>query len=127
MGHATVLNISKCFNKMIRKNGTTIKEVVDELERTKQEVYASEGAYGERYMLSLACDDVVYWLYHEHRAIEPMMMNAKQKKIYKQWLAEESESWDCGDDGNSGEYGIFDSIKWKALKKRLPLLSEVTH
>jgi hypothetical protein len=41
-----------------------------------------------------------------------------QKRILKQMERGEDADWDCGDDGKSGEYGIYDSIPWWPMKRR---------
>jgi hypothetical protein len=122
MGHARVDNISRCFNRMVkREGGATIREVVDELERTKQALHAGEGDLDDRCMLSLGVEVIVEQLLNS-TSIEPVDLTRRQKSLLKQWRMHDSDEWDCGDDGESGEYGILDSIRWRALKKRLPVI-----
>ncbi len=124
MGHANITNISKVVNRRL-KNGTTITECVDELEATNQAVHASEGLIRERYMLAYMCEEIVSLLL-EHKLIKPTKLTAEQKKILKGWGSEEMWDWDCGD-GDAGEYGILDSIKWTTHRKRLPILRDFTN
>jgi hypothetical protein len=136
MGHANTTNISRCFNRMASKagsRGVTIREVVNELERTKQTVHAGEGEYSDRYMLSIAVEEVVTWL-RSHAArnplLEPAGLSRKQKAILDAWDYDPGgdkgvSNWDCGDDGEGGEYGALDSIRWVAQRKRLPVLNYV--
>lgn len=122
MGHANLENISKIFNKMVKRpDGATIREVVDFLEASCEKVHASEGDYEERFMLSDSCEEIAAWL-REGGAIEPTMLTKEQKPIFDQWLEGDIGSWDNGKDGEGGEYGILDSVRWKANKKALPIL-----
>lgn len=128
MGHARVDNISRCFNRLIRAKGKlTIRECVDELERTEQKVHASEGQLSERYMLALMAEQIVSVLY-DRRAIEPLEMTRAQKRLFKQWSDPDGDGtsdWDSGEDGNGGKYALFDSIKWGPLKTRLPVIQNI--
>jgi hypothetical protein len=126
MGHANVSNISAFVNKALKHGPISIKEIVDQLVAKKQTVHASEGEYAEPHMLSQACSDVMLFL-KENKAVEAVPETEKQRKILRAWNTDAVLNWDCGDDGSGGEYGIFDSIKWKALKSRLPRLASVTH
>ena len=127
MGHANLTNISKVVNRRL-KNSTTITECVDELEATNQGVHASEGIIKERYMLAVMCEEVVSLLL-DHDLIKPAKLSNEQKSILKTWRDPESDifNWDCGDDGDSGEYGILDSIKWTTDRKRLPIIKYFTN
>jgi hypothetical protein len=131
MGHATVTNIAQVVNRRLKlEGGTSIRECVKELTAKGEKLAASECYYTEDYMLAFACGDVIEWLYSHKRLIEPMSMTEKQQRIFKEWTDDEGmgvSNWDCGDDGNGGEYGIFDSIRWKTERKRLPVLNYVTH
>ncbi len=124
MGHANTENISRVFNRLVhRDGGATINEIVAELERTKQAVHASEGDLEERYMLSLMAEQIAQVLF-EDDGIEPVRLTRKQAKLFKSWKNDDDSvaDWDSGDDGRGGEYGVFDSIRWRALKKRLPVI-----
>ena len=127
MGHANLTKISKEVNKALRKGPCSIKEITDSLFERGFKVCASEGPLTEKCYLGLAVEDVIFFLNDTNQLLEPINLTTKQKKILKQWQTESMWNWDCGDDGQGGEYGIFDSIKWKALKKRLPVLGCVTH
>jgi hypothetical protein len=126
MGHANLLNISKVVNKKLRERPHTIREIVDYLEAHKMTVNASEGKYDERCMLSYATEQVFGFLLEEKR-IKPVGMTLEQRKIFKHWHTDMMWNWDSGNDGESGEYGILDSIQWKAKTKWLPLLKYVSN
>lgn len=122
MGHAHTTNISVRVNRLLHRQPTaTIRQMVDLLEKEKQAVHAGEGNLTDRCMLAEMCQQVLSWLY-EQRLVEPLPTR-KQKKVFKQWLDQDVMNWDCGDDGEGGAYALFDNIKWKALKKRLPILN----
>ena len=123
MGHANFANISRIVNRMLHTKPVTVHEIVDELERTKQTVKASEGELPERYMLSYAVEQILGILY-EQDAVEPTSLTRAQKKLFKQWRTEDMSEWDSGNDGKGGEYGLFDTIRWKPLKKKLPVVRE---
>lgn len=123
MGHANLRNISRIVNSMLHKAPSTIREIVDELERRKQKFHASEGLYDERYMLSMGVQHIATVLFME-KCIEPVSLTRTQRRLFKQWERNEEDDWDSGDDGDGGEFGVFDSIRWRALKKRLPLVIE---
>ena len=120
MGHATITNISRFFNKKLHAAPTSIKECADELEKRGMGVHASEGVHKEHYMLAQGVQDCIYYLY-EWRCIEPSTMTRRQAKILKSWMNEEMGDWDEKD------AAVFDSIKWKPVKKRLPVINHITH
>jgi len=125
MGHATITNVSKLFNKRIRAQGAvTIRDVAGELERKHASISASEGMLDEPYILRMATEYLVFVL-HEARIIEPVSLSRKQRKIYGEWKREEMDDWDAGDDGDGGEYAVFDSIRWRSLRKRLPIVDSM--
>lgn len=125
MGHARVNNISTRFNRLLHQKPTSIRECVDVLERANQCVHASEGNLPERYMLSAALQYIVDELLALD-AIEPYELTPIQKRLLTAWRNDDNSvgDWDSGDDGDGGEYGIFDSIRWKAKRKRLPIIHE---
>lgn len=132
MGHFHSENISRAVNRMLTtRKSASIAECVNELKRTKQKFHASEGAYGPGHddyqeMLSNGVEQIIHCLY-EHRVIDPAGLTRKQKKVFKQWAEDDINNWDAGDDGKGGEYGVFDNIKWKAAKRRLPVFKEITN
>lgn len=132
MGHFHCENFSRTVNRVLTTRASaTIKECVEELKRTKQKFHASEGAYGpdhEDYqeMLSKGVEQVIHCLY-EHHMIDPEGLTRKQKKVFQQWVEDDIGDWDAGDDGKGGEYGVFDTIRWKAAKRRLPVFKEITN
>jgi hypothetical protein len=128
MGHARIDNISRIFNKMVKRpNGASIREIVDELDRRKTPIHASEGVYHERYMLGYMTQDIACRLARAG-LLKPARLTAKQKPIYRDWLDEDADidDWDSGEDGEGGEYGILDSIRqgnpmptWTALPEAI--------
>lgn len=108
---------------------------------------ASEGAYeGEegRPMICMGLEEVAGFLLAEHRftprskpmpVIEAVDMTEEQEKIFHEWKDPNGDimNWDCGDDGNGGEYGILDSIKfrfapgWRKRYPEIPVLGNVTN
>jgi hypothetical protein len=126
MGHANLKNISTVVNKMLHQRVCSITDIVDYLETHKIGVHASEGLLIDRCMLGFACEEVIGFLFAKG-AITPVGMNRRQTKILKDWDTDASSNWDCGDDGCGGEYGVLDSIKWQAIKPRLPVLTNVSH
>lgn len=128
MGHANYLNISKRVNKLLHdggEKGVSLRDCVDALEKARQKVSASEGALEERTDLSQAVEQVFEYLLR-NGAAEPAELTKEQSKVYNEWRANEDRNWDSGSNGEGGQYGIFDHIRWKALKKRLPVLGDVT-
>lgn len=126
MGHANYSNLSTRVNRMLHQGPVTIRQCIDALEKAKQAVHASEGLLPERHMLGMAVEEI-FGLLYEADGIEPMKMSAKQKKVFAQWKQGESHDWDSGDDSEGGQYGVFDTIRWRALKKRLPVIGNITH
>jgi len=118
MGHARVTNICKVVNRLL-KEGSSIKAMVDDLELFEQVVHAGECDYAERYMLAMACEQIV-GLHYKERLITPHPHNEEQRKVLKEWDTDAMCNWDNGDDGEGGEYGILDSILWHTYRKRLP-------
>lgn len=120
MGHATLTNISTFFNRKLHVGPTTIKECADEMEKRGMGYHASEGVLKEHYMLARGIEDCIHYLY-EDRCIEPAKLTRRQQKVFRQWKDEENGDWDDKD------AALFDSIPWKAVKKRLPIIRNVTH
>jgi len=118
MGHANTTNISQCFNRLIHRGGVSVRECIEELKRRGEAVHASEGDLDEPYMLGMVVEQIVSCLFEEC-LIEPIDLTRKQKAIFNAWKREENGDWDSGDDGDGGEYGIFDSIKWRATIRYL--------
>lgn len=127
MGHANATNISTTVNRMLRAHeNITIKQIVDDLESRKQSVHASEGRYTERYMLSYLVEEIVSWL-REQNLVEPVKLTREQRKILRAWDKQDTMLWDCGDNGDGGEYTVFDSIQWHGLAKKYPILRDFTN
>lgn len=126
MGHFHAENISKIVNRMLHAGGMTIKACIEEMARTKTKFHASEGAYGpegEDYqaMLGKGVDEILGVLY-EDRLVEPVKLSRQQRKLFKQWRDGDVMDWSY-DPG--GEGLVFDSIEWRPLKKRLPVIREI--
>lgn len=143
MGHANVTNLSELFIRQIYAKGkVSMAEVADVGIARGEKLHASEGDYSERYMLCMGLMEIVTYLLCDHApnrkvkaspVIEACDMTQEQIALYNRWVAGDMSSWDCGDDGNGGEYGIFDSIKWKFAGKwrkfyqNVPILENVTN
>ena len=146
MGHATVTNLSERFIKQLYAKGkVTISEVADDCVRRGEKLQASEQAYDQKYMICHGLEDVVVWLLRPQKktprdeatpVIEPVNMTDEQTEIYNTWIDDSDPKlmdWDCGDDGNGGEYGILDSIQWRfangwrAMYPEIETLDHVSH
>lgn len=130
MGHANLTNISEAFNRQLYAKGTvTIAEVAAHCGKHGETVHASEGEYDEDYMIRMSLENVLdFLLSHDEDEGGPFIvavdMTPEQEKIYKEWRSGKvCMDWDCGDDGNGGQYGILDSIKWRfapGARKKYP-------
>ena len=149
MGHANLSNISDFFiRRLYAKGKLSVRECVDALEKAKEPLRASEGYYHDRPMLSMGTEEVIAFLAgqpnylahvncchkHEFPWIIPHELTPEQKKLFDEWWdGGIGCDWDCGDDGEGGEYALFDSIRWKfapgkrKLYPEIPRLSHVTH
>lgn len=125
MGHADLSNISRITNRLLLNGPTTIKEVVDFLEKEKEAVHAGEGLLDDPCMLAYGVEQVIGFLLNEER-IEPVKMTLGQRKVFKQWGTDTMSKWDSGP-GTRDEYGVFDSILWKSRFRKLPVLGYVTN
>jgi hypothetical protein len=116
MGHANVSNISRTFNRMLHaRDGVSIDMCVDELERTKQTVHASEGPLPERHMLAAAAIHIVAILF-DAEAITPMELTRKQQHILKEWRDPNTDFFEWN------KWDVLDAIRWHPVKKRLPVI-----
>lgn len=120
MGHAQITNISQTVNSFLHKKPTSITTIVDDLERRKQYVSASEGKYFERHMLAMEVSSVLAWLY-DNRLVTPLLKKGKQTKLFKQWQEGDDVDWD------EEQYKYFDNILWRSDRKRLPIIHDITH
>lgn len=143
MGHANFSNFSRLFVDQLYEKGTvSIREVTDLAIEQKESVHASEGDYFDPCMIGKAFEEVVNFLLKRHRLshrssksrsiIEPIELTSEQEERYEEWLENEFDDWDCGDDGRGGEYGVFDSIRWQFTEEwrtkypEIPLLENFT-
>jgi hypothetical protein len=136
MGHAYPEKISKHINGLLRKawfdqKHVTIREIMDSLEANKIRLSASEKWYDpnkeeDRPVVNQAVDEIMTMLQNEG-LVDPRPATADQKRILKQKQRGEDVDWDCGDDGKSGEFGIYDSIPWWPLKKRFWVIRRLEH
>lgn len=127
MGHAYPEKVSKHVNKLLRlarkaESGVTITQIVDSIFANKIKLSTSEGLYGDnpeehRPTISHCVEQMMDMMYSDG-SVEPRPRTPEQRRIWKQWQDGGVETWDSGDDGKSGEYGIFDSIQWWPLKGR---------
>lgn len=143
MGHARLTNLSNIFvRRLFAKGKVTIREVADVCLAKGETLHASEGEYEERHMVCFGLEDVVDFLLKKHKytphgeptpVIEPVDMTEEQQKIYEQWIDGDTTEWDCGNDGEGGEYGILDSIHfrfapgWRKRYPDIPILEHITH
>jgi hypothetical protein len=130
MGHANLTNISVFFiDQLVEKRTVTIREVVSGLRKAKEAVHASEGLLTDRSMLGYSVENVVGFLLERHGTtartperkkkpvIEPVEpLTKRQEKLLQEFCEGDIGNWDCGKNGEGGEYGAFDRIKWKLTK-----------
>lgn len=143
MGHAHVLNLSEAFvRRLYAKGKVSIKEVAEACLQKGETLHASEGEYEEKFMICHGLEDVVLYLLSAHKftprskptpVIEPVGMTEEQERIFEEWATDAMFDWDCGDDGESGQYGVLDSIQfrfapeWRKRYPDVPLLESVSH
>jgi len=143
MGHANLSNVSRRFLKMLHEHRTvTIRQVVDALEADDEGVHASEGLLTDTDMLAYGVEMVVGFLMQHHGhsdrtperrktpVIEPVEpLTDIQEIALQEWIDGENDHWDCGDDGDGGDYGVLDSIPWRFTEgwersyPRIPILA----
>jgi hypothetical protein len=122
MGKAYPTNIYHGFTRRLYAKGRlSIADSQVALSRAGEAVHAACGTHTEPYMLRMVLLAVVNYLHRSWQEapgtkIEPVDMSDEQKRVYHEWLFDDVDHWDSGDDGNGGEYGIFDSIQWKYSK-----------
>lgn len=129
MGHANLSNISRTFNRMVKRpDGATIREIVADLVANNEKVHASEGDYDDDGMLSYACEEVASEL-KKAGMIEASPETEQQTLAYQMWEKEGVCAFEPKDGMQNLDelYAILDSIRWKALKKRLPILDNFTN
>jgi len=150
MGHASVGNLTKIFLRRIYAKGyTSIRECVDIAEKKGEEFRASEGGYKERYMLSMGFSEILLFYTQFHKMMSnkrgdymPVVhlktalhrLSPLQEKVYNEFMQDGlGNDWDGGDDGESGEYGAFDTLEWEfttvARKNysKLPIFNDFTN
>lgn len=127
MGHAYPEKVSKHVNKLLRgawmaQKHVTISEIIDSLIANKIKLSTAEGLYDasndEHRPVVAHCVEQIMDEMYSRGEVDPRPKTAEQKRIWKQWKDEGAMDWDSGDDGKSGEYGVFDSIPWWPLKRR---------
>ncbi len=135
MGHANLSNLSEIFVQQLYSKGKlSIKQIADVCIAKGETLHASEGEYEERYMICMGLEDIAEFLLKED-VIEPVDMCPNQEFYFRQWHDghNDMDEWDCGDDGESGEYAILDSIKFQFISGQrerypdIPLLGNITH
>jgi hypothetical protein len=136
MGHAYPEKISKHINKLLgaawmAQKHVTITEIMDSLVANKIKLSASEGYYDpskedQRPTVCQAVEEIMSMLQSEG-LVDPRPVTKDQKRILKQMERGEDADWDCGDDGKSGEYGIYDSIPWWPMKRRFWIIRRLEH
>lgn len=145
MGHANLTNLSKLFvRQLFAKGKVSMRSCVDFAEKNGEELRASEGGYKDRAMLYMGFEDIVRFLLsnhpHDYRkphspVIEPVGMTPEQIEVFYDWLDPDTDTgkWECGEDGEGGEYGILNSVQfrfangWRKRYPNIPILANVTH
>jgi hypothetical protein len=127
MGKAYPTKISQFINRKFREawmaqEHVTITQIVDGIFEAKLKLSTPEGLYGgnpveHRPIIGRVVEEMFNMMY-SNGEIDPRPTTREQKRIWKEWKDEGCMDWDSGDDGKSGEYGIFDSIPWWPMKRR---------
>lgn len=127
MGHAYPEKISKFINKKLREawmaqKHVTITELVDGIFANKLKLSTAEGLYGgnpeaDRPIIGHTVEQMMEMM-RSNGQVDARPSTNDQKRIWKEWERGETMNWDNGDDGKTGEYGIFDSIPWWPLKRK---------
>lgn len=125
MGHATVVNLSKLINRELKKGPVTIKALIDLALEKKLRVRAAEGDYMDAPMLGKTIEEILGVL-NSDGFVDPQPKSTKQRRVWKEYERGESVDWDTGEDGRGGEQGIFDSIKWYPLRKRIAIIRQIS-
>lgn len=136
MGHAYPEKISKHINGLLRaawmaNKHVTIREIMDSLEANKIRLSTAEKWYDpnkeeDRPTVCQAVEEIMGMLQSEG-TVDPRPKTNEQKRILKEMERGENVDWDCGDDGKSGEYGIYDSIPWWPIKRRFWVIRRLEH
>ena len=144
MGHANVSNLSVIFlRRLYAKGKISIREVAKLCVERGEVLNASEGNYDDEYMICFGLENVVDFLLSPQKlkngdmcsVIEPVKMTPEQKKVFHEWRGVDGncDDWDCGDDGESGQYGMLDSIqfrfvsKWRSQYPDIPVLKHISN
>ena len=144
MGHAHLSNLSTFFvRRLYAKGRLTIAAAQEAASTAGETVHASEGSYDDPCMIRMGLGDVIGFLSNANPnlpprmrtpVIEPVSLTPEQAKVLAEFQSPGCLEWSGGDDGNGGEYGVFDSIEWKFAKgwraeypDGIPVLGSVTH
>lgn len=136
MGNAYPEKISKHINGLLRaayaaNKHVTITEIMTSLETNKIKLSTSEKLYDpnvleDRPVVCQAVEEIMGMLQSEGQ-VDPRPKNKEQRRILKEKERGEDVDWDCGDDGKSGEYGIYDSIPWWPTARRFWVIRRLEH
>lgn len=135
MGTVNLAKFSKFFAKQLyEKRAVSIMEVSAEAKALRMKYpagpFGPSKEDGALYMLRWALEDVLRFYVEigssdyvrdrrntgKHPAgpvVVPVALTKKQAKLLRDWKNCDNGDWDCGNDGDGGPYGEFDSIKWK--------------
>jgi hypothetical protein len=145
MGHAHLDNLLNFFvRRLYAKGKLSIADAQTAASQAGETLHASEGEHTDPCTIRMGFGDVVNFLAAEQGSrwapdrpgpvIEPVSLTDEQKRILIEWDTDDQMDWDCGEDGNGGQYGIFDSIEWKFAKgwrrrypDGIPQIGTVTH
>lgn len=139
MGHAYPKNISRHFlQRLYKRRKLSVKECSDWLVANKIQLSCAEGKYEEPYLFRQVLETIVAFLLFEvgdGPVVEPVSLTPDQRRVLRLWKRNDDAigDWDCGDDGEGGEYGVLDSIQWKftygwrarAARNEIPLLDYI--
>lgn len=128
MGHAYPTNICQRLHKQLYAKGkVSIAQVAQSCVKNKEYLHCAEGDYGDDEtgdsMIREVLGTIIHFYLQNQHELAPakftpilevvLPLSPEQESVYTQWMKGENDHWDCGDDGNGGEYGIFDSILWQ--------------
>jgi len=145
MGHAHLDNLCTFFiRRLYAKGKLSIADAQIAASKAGEQLHASEGSYSDPLNIRMGLGDVVTFLAAEQGSrwapdrpgpiIEPVSLTDEERRILDEWDTGDMGDWDGGVDGNGGQYGVLDSIKWKFAKgwrnrypDGIPQIGTVTH
>lgn len=127
MGHFYPKNICKKFIDLMHEHKqASINDVCEECVRRRIKLSTATGKEDDPFSLKMALYEIVHFYLTpqkpRHNAkphqiiIAAKKMTQEQVRLYNNFMLNDIDGWDAGDDGHGGEYGIFDNIQWKLSK-----------